>query len=125
MYFILFFLFSDFETAEVRSCALQYFFLSTKSAVGFWSHYVLEMVDSLSVLKIDMTDHLSGKGHANSIKTGKKAISIDRLPKHADENKKKYESFLKLPKYVSFLRSGPRGAFAGQLGTDRCSNKEL
>ena len=45
----------------------------------------------------------------------------------------RYESFLsldtldqvlRLSKYVSFLRSGTRGALADQLGTDRCSNKE-
>ena len=43
----------------------------------------------LSVLKIDMTDHCLMKvlkGHANSIQTGQKAVSIDRMPKHIDEN---------------------------------------
>ena len=60
-------LFADFEqltliwmSANVRSCALQYVFLSTKSAFGFWSHYALEVVEkvhfSTSFLKIDMTD---------------------------------------------------------------------
>ena len=43
----------------------------------------------LSILKIDMTDHClmheSLKDHANSIKTGLKAVSIDRMPKHVDE----------------------------------------
>ena len=34
-------------SAEVRSCALQYVFLSTKSAFGFWSHYALEVVEKV------------------------------------------------------------------------------
>ena len=34
-------------SAEVRSCALQSIFLSTKSAVGFWSHYALEVVEKV------------------------------------------------------------------------------
>ena len=38
---------------------------------------------SLSVLKIDMTDHCLM--NSNSIKTGQKAVSIDRMPKHVDE----------------------------------------
>ena len=33
----------------------------------------------------DQSDE-SVKGHANSTKTGKKAASIDRMPKHIDEN---------------------------------------
>ena len=39
----------------------------------------------------------------------------------------KLDQVLRLPKYVSFLKAGPReaGMLAGQLGTDRCSNKEL
>ena len=51
-------LFADFEqqplkyiSAEIRPCALQYVFLSTKSAVGFWSHYALELVEKV-VLKL-------------------------------------------------------------------------
>ena len=44
---------------------------------------------SLSVLKIDMTDHVS-KGHANSIKAGQKAVSIDR------KLQVKYQTFLSL-----------------------------
>ena len=34
-------------SAEVRSCALQYVFLSTNSAIGFWSHYALEVVEKI------------------------------------------------------------------------------
>ena len=129
-------------SAEVRSCALQYVFLSTKSPVVFWSHYALEVAYSvpyklhilvcgspvmrttvcfsfnkirrwllvalcfgsgvqctlqaahfslafsllvffpLSVLQVDMTDQSERvKGHRNSIKTGQKAVSIDRMPK--------------------------------------------
>ena len=33
--------------AEVRSCALQYVFLSTKSALGVWSHYALEVAEKV------------------------------------------------------------------------------
>ena len=34
-------------SAEVRSCALQYVFLSTNSAVDVWSHYALEVVEKV------------------------------------------------------------------------------
>ena len=34
-------------SAEVRSCALQYVFLSTESAVCFWEHCALEVVEKV------------------------------------------------------------------------------
>ena len=50
----IFFLFADFDqqiltwiSAEVRSCTLQYVSLSTKSAIDFWSHYALEVVEKV------------------------------------------------------------------------------
>ena len=46
----------------------------------------------------------------------------------APAGSKRYESFLSLDmldqaRFISKVR--PQGALAGQLGTDRCSNKEL
>ena len=42
-----------------------------------------------------MTDQTeSVKGHANSIKTGQKAVSIDRMPKHIDENNRRASSHM-------------------------------
>ena len=41
-------------SAEICSCALQYDSPSTKSAIGFWSHYALELVENV-VLTVYLT----------------------------------------------------------------------
>ena len=46
-------------SAEVRSCALQYVFLSTNLAVGFWSHYALGVVEKAVLTEYMYTNDIN------------------------------------------------------------------